>query len=526
MSILCATIRAIAAENSAKRKGKAMKRIGSIVLVLVVLAQAGHGQIGPGEFRGRPQLTSHAALKAELQRLAKQSQVMRLEEIGKSVLGRELFLAKFSLHHPIPERGRKRPLVFVYAQQHGNEPSGKEAALLLCREFAGGKHNDLLRRLDVLIVPQVNPDGSEKGVRRNANNADLNRSHILLDQPETAALHRVFRRYLPEVTVDVHEYNDYQRGRVWSGYVRAYDEMLGALTNPNFSALLKKFAVDTVMREVQQWVKGEGFTFHRYLVGGPAEMRRYRYSTTAINDGRNSMGAYHAISFIIEGRRYGDLTTRLARRRASQRAAILGVLRSVARHPDRILQLVPQERQKLLAGNADLPVIAPRSFYRHIGGVELPLRIELLRTGTVVDTLFKNFTPQLDVPFLLERPLGYLVPLRLTAWLEVLQRHGVKITADFPAGKCLVQEYQISGLGLYESEEKQYLDVQVQRRYRLMTPSGKEFVFVPLNQLANQYIALILEPQSQNGLVQYPAFREVLRLGEAYPILRVLKWQP
>ena len=502
-----------------------MRRAVHLTVFLLLTTAVCRAQVGPKEFKGQARLTSHRALKQQLQALASRSKILRLEEIGKSVLGRELFLAKFSLHNPIPQRGRKKPLVFIYAQQHGNEPSGKEAALLLCREFAQGKHNDLLKRVDVMIVPQVNPDGSEKGVRRNANNADLNRSHILLDQPETAALHAVFRRYLPEVTLDVHEYNDYQRSRVWAGFVRAIDENLGALTNPNFSPALKRFAVDTIMQETGALVRKNGFTFHRYLVGGPPEQRRFRYSTAAINDGRNSMGAYHSLSFILEGRRYGDLTTKLAHRTQAQRAAILGFIRSVARHPDRILSLVWQERRVLLQGNRKLPDIAPRSFYRPVAGVSLPLKIQFVKTGAVVDTVFHNFTPQLYVPFLIERPLGYLIPLRLTAWLDVLKRHGVKLESRFPAPKCLVGEYRVESLGLYESEEKTYLDVGVSQSYRLLSPDPGKYVYVPLTQLANHFICLILEPESQNALVQYPDFRDVLKLGAGYPILRVLEWR-
>jgi len=502
-----------------------MKRAIGFLAVLILAVGTALGQQGPQEFKGRAHLTSHQALKQELNSLASHSSIMYLKVIGKSVLGRELFLASFSLKHPIPERDRRKPLIFIYAQQHGNEPSGKEAALQLCQEFAHGKHNDLLKRVYVMIVPQVNPDGSEKGVRRNANNADLNRSHILLDQPETAALHAVFRRYLPEVTLDVHEYNDYQRSRVGAGFVRAIDEMLGALTNPNFSPALKHFAVDTIMQETGAFVRERGFTFHRYLVGGPPERRRFRYSTAAINDGRNSMGAYHSLSFILEGRRYGDLTTKLAHRKAAQRAAILGFIRSVAAHPDRILRLVWQERHSLLLGNRQLVDIAPRSFYRPVAGVRLPLKIQFVKTGAVVDTVFRNFTPQLDVPFLIQRPVGYLIPADLTTWLDVLRRHGVKLESRFPSANCLVGEYQVNGLGLYVSEEKTYLDVQVTQRYRLLQPASGKYVYVPVAQLANHFICLTLEPQSQNGLVQYPAFRDVLKLGKAYPILRVLGWR-
>ena len=96
--------------------------------------------------------------------------------------------------------------VLISCQQHGNEPSGKEAALELARELVvddGG----LLDHMDLILVPQINPDGAQAGTRRNAADADLNRNHVMLSEPETTALHDLFLDWMPEVTLDVHETN-------------------------------------------------------------------------------------------------------------------------------------------------------------------------------------------------------------------------------------------------------------------------------------------------------------------------------
>ena len=41
----------------------------------------------------------------------------------------------------------------------------------------------LLDKLDLVLVPLVNPDGSDDGQRRNANDMDLNRNHVVLSKP-------------------------------------------------------------------------------------------------------------------------------------------------------------------------------------------------------------------------------------------------------------------------------------------------------------------------------------------------------
>ena len=74
----------------------------------------------------------------------------------------------------------------------------------------------------------MNPDGAEVNKRRNGNGDELNRNHLILTEPETIALHKLFDKYLFEVTLDVHEYFPY--GETWQkyGYRSNTDELLGA----------------------------------------------------------------------------------------------------------------------------------------------------------------------------------------------------------------------------------------------------------------------------------------------------------
>ena len=76
----------------------------------------------------------------------------------------------------------------------------------------------------------MNPDGSEINVRRNANGADLNRNHLILTEPETIALHRLFNKYLFEATMDVHEYYPYTEDFISYGYIKYFDEQIGTTT--------------------------------------------------------------------------------------------------------------------------------------------------------------------------------------------------------------------------------------------------------------------------------------------------------
>ncbi len=122
-----------------------------------------------------------------------------------------------------------------------------------------------------------------------------------------AAIHRVFGDYRPEVTIDVHEKGD--------DYYRV---SLGCVSNINIHPSLEEFSRGVLLGEVRAALDKRKITFHEYLVteemglntsagaalrpedlAGREEMKRY--STTDLNDGRNSLGIFETLSFIQEG---------------------------------------------------------------------------------------------------------------------------------------------------------------------------------------------------------------------------------
>ena len=77
--------------------------------------------------------------------------------------------------HPAVLESAGRPTVVLVGQQHGDEPASAEALLVLARELApGGLLETLLDKINVIVVPRANPDGSEAGTRVTANGIDMN----------------------------------------------------------------------------------------------------------------------------------------------------------------------------------------------------------------------------------------------------------------------------------------------------------------------------------------------------------------
>ena len=257
--------------------------------------------------------------------LDQSSDLLNVEILGKSIEDRNLYVMKFSNSEFGKDKSKIRVLIF--AQQHGNEQSGKEGALLLARELLKPENKYLFDKIDFALVPQMNPDGSEKNKRRNGNDMDLNRNHLILTEPETIALHKLFNEYLFEVTMDVHEYSPY--GGEWEkyGYRKNLDVTVGAMTNINISEDLRKFSYENYLPYAFNFIHKKGFSVFHYLPGGPPEKDYIRYSTFDINDGRQSMGIQNTFSFIQEGLNGKDnFADNIKHRAEGQMTGMLGLL--------------------------------------------------------------------------------------------------------------------------------------------------------------------------------------------------------
>ena len=103
-------------------------------------------------------------------------------------------------------RGNGLPTVYIHAMIHGREPSPTDAALGLIAELDGKYGKKMLKRVNVIISPRVNPDGAKSWNRGTKAFPDLNRDNILARQPEIKATHRAYNLFLPEAVLDMHEY--------------------------------------------------------------------------------------------------------------------------------------------------------------------------------------------------------------------------------------------------------------------------------------------------------------------------------
>jgi dipeptidyl-peptidase-4 len=537
------------------------------LLYIPGLAEGDSSVKTPAEAANYTLYSQHEQISHFLSLLDSLSEELNVQIVGRS-LGREEYGAKDLYLCILSEEGicdpqkinREKPTFYLVAAKHGNEQSAKEALLWLIRDLAVGELKPLLKEVNFLILPQSNPYGNWFDQRRNEQNLDLNRDHVKLEAPETETINRVFRLWMPEVTLDVHEKGD--------DYYRV---SIGCVSNVNIHNSLQTFSREKILAEVGGKLDKEEITFHEYLITqemgidssagvtypkedleGREEMKRY--STTDLNDGRNSPGIYETLSFIQEGASRHDIVT-LKDRTRYQYFGIRFLAESVALHGKEIVTLVRNLRTKLLdrastysdedlvhlrmkyARNPEEPTLTIKKFEQsqsRIRGIlnvdkkagDMVTSSELDRypypnETKVVDEVVKNWFPEVEPIISISRPLGYIVPAEHQGVLETLLRHGIQVQMFTKNVRLDIESYQLEEVIPADYDYLPPMKINVSKKaHSIIVKKGD--VYVPCAQLGANLIPCLLEPQSQYGFIRYWKFNLVLEKGNIYPFYRVI----
>ena len=185
-------------------------------------------------FRTTP---SYADTLAYLERLQKAAPgQIRLETYGVSPQGRPMVAVianRNGIFAPEDARAGKLPIVLVQAGIHPGEIEGKDAGLMLLRDFAvTGKLPHLLDQAVLVFIPVFSVDGHENsspynrinqngpdsmGFRGQAQHLNLNRDYVKADTPEMRAWLKLWRHWRPDLLIDVHTTDgaDFQYDLTW-----------------------------------------------------------------------------------------------------------------------------------------------------------------------------------------------------------------------------------------------------------------------------------------------------------------------
>jgi hypothetical protein len=270
---------------------------------------------------------------------------VRLLQVGSSQTGIPLEALQFS-RAPVALASTgatavaARPTVLLVGQQHGDEPAGAEALLVIAQELAGGSLAALLDRIDVVILPRANPDGAAAGRRGTAGGIDANRDHLLLRTPEAQAQALLARRFDPAVVVDAHEYPALGSAVAKFGAVQRFDALVQYATTANLPGFVTRASEEWFRKPMLQALRGQGLSEEwYYTISADPNDRKVSMGGVQPDTSRNVNGLRNSVSLLIETRGSDLGRAHLRRRVFTQVTAITSVLRSAASRADDLMKL-------------------------------------------------------------------------------------------------------------------------------------------------------------------------------------------
>jgi len=304
---------------------------------------------------GRTAFTSNDELGAILHGLARgagigeNSSEVSVIPLGVSQLGAQIEALAFT--RPAPSGAAagvaiaaasapRRPTVVIMAAQHGDEPAGTEALIVVAQELAAGRIGGVLDRVDVILLPRANPDGAAAFKRAAADGTDLNRDHLLLQTPEARAIAELLATFAPLVVLDLHEYPVGGAFTTKFGGVQRFDALLQYATTANMAPFVTKAAEEWFRQPLLADLRSAGLSVDWYATvsADPAD-RTLTMGSVAPQVGRNASGLRNAVSLLVETRGGGLGRVDLKRRVQSQVVAVNSVLASAAKHADDLSKL-------------------------------------------------------------------------------------------------------------------------------------------------------------------------------------------
>ena len=138
--------------------------------------------------------------------LESESPRVSLSEIGHTVEGRAIRVMRIGVTAGNPLDPHPRSALLL-GGQHGNEVSAPEALFRLARNLSDTTDPalvDYLTKTPILIIPNLNRDGTAMIQALNANGINLNRDHLSMREPETKALWSAISMINPQMLVDMH----------------------------------------------------------------------------------------------------------------------------------------------------------------------------------------------------------------------------------------------------------------------------------------------------------------------------------
>jgi hypothetical protein len=452
---------------------------------------------------------------------------LKLEQFGSTPQGRPMMAVVASgdgTFTPDAARRAGKPIVLVQAGIHPGEIEGKDAGLMLLRDFAvTGKLAHLLDHVVLVYIPVFSVDGHEHsspynrinqngpdsmGFRGQAQYLNLNRDYVKADAPEIQAWLKLWQHWLPDFFVDVHTTDgaDYQYDLTW------YTEDPHKL-DPGVAKWQRHLMVDQALPAYEK--RGHLASIYLEFVDG----RDPRKGIENFGSGPRFSTGYVALqnrpALLIETHMLKPYEVRV---RGTYDLVEL-LLQDIGKEPASLLAVNKHADEQVIARAGDAKASVPLTFKSDTKAEPFQLKgyAFSLTHSDISDNTWIQYDPTRPQSYPIENrngllpdvaidpPAAYVVPAQWTGIIDKLDAHGIVYRRLDRVRKTSASGYQLDHPQWAGKPFEGHLMLRdftiapVRRDVEL--PAGS--VIVPMNQRAANVAIELLEPQAPDSLLHW-----------------------
>jgi len=453
--------------------------------------------------------------------LESQTELMNVQSLTNTLMNRDVVLCILSdppVYSPADVAKTGKPIVLIANNVHGGEVAGKDASLEIMRDLIIGDLRPLLKKVVVLNIPSLNPDGAEVQRRTNEQGFDMNRDYLKLESQEIFALvSKVINKWQPDIHVDTHH-----------GGAAPYALVYQTCMNPAGDSELIRFGNEEVLPRIREALRAEdydGFWYSggRWVEGLP------QWSPTSVEPRKQHVYSALAnmVGFLFETPS-GDYRVvkngtevvavpKEERYKHQVRGEYIGqreLIRFAAERGKDLKRVIAEAKLRALKlGNNDsdndqIPIeyeqkekFKEEFWIREKDGKSG----EYVKVKGGVHTLFEPTRTA-------TRPWGYLMPPQMAHVIPLLLEHEISVKRLSEPTEVEVEVYYAKEIVHPEYFQGHYLkEVKAEKKVeKIKIPEGS--FFIPAGQQKSNLICYILEPETNDNLVTWGYLDDFLRV--------------
>ena len=471
----------------------------------------------PAFTKKHPRVTSYKQMMRFLEQLvAANPSIMTMEVIGQTQRGKAIPAVYVS-----KGQSEGKVKVLYSARVHGDEPASTEGMLYLLERMANDSQmQQLLDRIELVVVPMVNIDGGERLNRASANGIDLNRDMSKLMAPESRALRAIFNRFNPDVAIDFHEFlalradfatldkNSYNLSN-------PFDAMFLYSGNLNVAPAIRDITKSLFVAQAQKDFTRAGYTFHDYYTTDKAfGSVTFNVGGSSARSTSNAFSLSNSISILMEIRGVRMGNTSLKRRVHTTYTVAQSYLQTAYSHADRVKAAIAE-------ANASEHEVVVKASPKKVEGYVLPF-IDLERNTTKELAVSASLNLEATPTLVRQRPEAYYIAPTEKLAAEKLQQLGIEVDTLTAPRTVDVEAYRverISEAGRSTDGIRTLSVATTVSRKSVTLPAGS--FKVSMQQRRASMAAAMLEPEAPNGFVFFRIVEPAL--NAELPVYRFTK---